>query len=198
MVKKERITNAERKFRAWVGVRTAFGLTDAEVRMAVDLGMSPEELRVYVKRRLKKKMPRLGLFLASRYRNTFGKEPPDSAPSLEAERDLKARLAEEQKVSRPTEASLRKPKPKGDPGRAVYAEAVRMIEKARTNAGLSPEGLAERMGYTALAIHKLLDPKRSRPNLANLAHVAKAFGLSFEFRFVVRQYLLPAEEEEPE
>jgi ribosome-binding protein aMBF1 (putative translation factor) len=179
-------------------VRAAFRLSDAEVRMAVDLGMSPEDLRVYVKRRLKKRMPRLGLFLASRYRNTFGKEPPDSAPSLEAERELKARLATDRKVARPSEASLRKPKPKGDPERAVYAEAVRMIEEARVAAGLSPEELADRMGYTALAIHKLLDPKRSRPNLANLSRVAKALNLSFEFRFAVRQDLLPAEDEESE
>lgn len=195
MVKKERITNAERKLRAWVEVRTASRLTDAEVQMAVDLGMSPENLRVYVRRRLKKKMPRLGLFLASRYRNTFGKEPPQSAPSLEEQRDLKARLAAERKASPPGDLAPRKPKPRGDPGRAVYVEAVRMIEEARAGAGLSPEELAERMGYTALAVHKLLDPKRSRPNLANLSHVAKALGLSFEFRFVIRQDLLPAEEE---
>ena len=197
MVKKVRITNAERKFRDWVGVREAFGLTDAEVRMAMDLGMSPEDLRVYVKRRIKKRMPRLGLFLASRYRNTFGKEPPESAPSLEEQRDLKARLAAERKASPPRDLDLRKPKPKGNAERAVYAEAVRMIEVARAAAGLSPGELAERMGYTALAIHKLLDPKRSRPNLANLSHVAKALGLSFEFRFVFREDLLPAEGEEP-
>ena len=165
--------------------------------MAVDLGMSTEELRVYVKRQQKKKLPRLGLFLASRYRNTFGKEPPESAPSLEEQKDLKARLAAEKKATPSGDSAPRKPKPKGDPGRAVYAEAVRMIEEARSAAGLSPVELAERMGYTSLAIHKLLDPKRSRPNLANLSHVATALGLSFEFRFVIREGSRPAEGEEP-
>ena len=52
-------------------------------------------------------MPRLGLFLESRYRNTFGKEPPESAPSLEEQRDLKARLAEERKAQgRPEPAAV--------------------------------------------------------------------------------------------
>lgn len=166
--------------------------------MAVDLGMSPEELRAYVKRQHRKKMLRLELFLAGHYRNTFGKEPPESAPSLEEQRELKARLAAEKKATPPSDLGPRKPKPKEDPGRTVYAEAVRMIEEARSDAGLSPEELAERMGYTALAIHKLLDPKRSRPNLSNLSRVAKALDLSFEFRFAVSQDLLPAEEEESE
>lgn len=197
MVKKLRISKSERKFQDWIDVRTALRLSDAEVQMAVDLGMSTEELRVYVKRQQKKKLPRLGLFLASRYRNTFGKEPPESAPSLEEQKDLKARLAAEKKATPSGDSAPRKPKPKGDPGRAVYAEAVRMIEEARSAAGLSPVELAERMGYTSLAIHKLLDPKRSRPNLANLSHVATALGLSFEFRFVIREGSRPAEGEEP-
>ena len=198
MVKKLRISKSERKFQDWVEVRTSLRLSNAEIQMAVDLGMSPGELRTYVKGQQKKKLPRLGLYLAGRYRNIFGKEPPESALSLEEQRDLKARLAAEKKATPSGESAPRKPKLKGDPGRAVYAEAVRTIEEARSAAGLSPEELAERMGYTALAIRKLLDPKRSRPNLANLSHVATALGLSFEFRFVVREELHPAEGEEPE
>lgn len=54
--------------------------------------MGPVVLDVYAKRRLKRGMPRLGKFIASRYRNRFEKEPLADAASLENQDAEKGQL----------------------------------------------------------------------------------------------------------
>jgi len=76
------------KFEQWLYVRRLYGLTHAQVRMAMDLSMGPFQIASHERRRIRKRLPKVRKFIESRYRNRFGTVLTD-APSLEEQREAK-------------------------------------------------------------------------------------------------------------
>lgn len=109
--KKKRGVTLPKKVEKWAGIRARFKLSDAHIQMVRELSMSCADVCTYVKRRVKRRMPRLEKFIESRYRNQFGvlrlQEVLGNAVSVEEQ-------WEEKKVERKIRREIARghPKPK--------------------------------------------------------------------------------------
>ncbi len=80
MSKKPRIPH---KFHPWIDARRKFRLTDAQIQMARELGLSPKRFAKYADRKGQPwKLP-LAEFIESLYIKQFGKSEPDEVKSME-------------------------------------------------------------------------------------------------------------------
>ena len=80
MTKKQRIPH---KFHPWIAARKKFGLSDAHIQMARELGLSPKRFANYADRENKPwKLP-LPEFIEVQYQQKFGKDRPDEVTSIE-------------------------------------------------------------------------------------------------------------------
>lgn len=80
MAKKPRIPH---KFLPWIDARKKFRLSNAEIQMARELGLSPKRFAVYADRKDQPwKLP-LGKFIQSQYEKQFEKSGPDVVMTME-------------------------------------------------------------------------------------------------------------------
>ncbi len=80
MAKKPRIPH---KFHPWIDARKKFRLSDAQIQMARELGLSPKRFGQYADRKDQPwKLP-LAEFIESLYEKQFGKRCPDVVQSIE-------------------------------------------------------------------------------------------------------------------
>lgn len=80
MTKKQRIPH---KFHPWIAARKKFGLSDAHIQMARELGLSPKRFANYADRENKPwKLP-LPEFIEVQYQQKFGKARPDEVTTIE-------------------------------------------------------------------------------------------------------------------
>ena len=87
MARKEKLAGLW-KIERWLYVQKRYGLSDAEIQMAMELSMGPQQIATYEKRRVKKRLPKAGRFITNRYRGKFGRVLTQ-APSLEEKRAAK-------------------------------------------------------------------------------------------------------------
>lgn len=80
MAKKNRIPH---KFQPWIDARKQYRLTDAQIQMARELGLSPKRFGSYADRKQQPwKLP-LAEFIETLYENRFKKLCPDEIKSIE-------------------------------------------------------------------------------------------------------------------
>lgn len=80
MAKKNRIPH---KFQPWIDARKRFRLTDAQIQMARELGLSPKRFGSYADRKQQPwKLP-LAEFIETLYEDRFKKLCPDEIKSME-------------------------------------------------------------------------------------------------------------------
>ena len=80
MAKQARIPH---KFLPWIDARKKFRLTDAQIQMARELGLSPKRFGKYADRKDQPwKLP-LAEFIQALYEKQFGKTCPDEVRSME-------------------------------------------------------------------------------------------------------------------
>lgn len=80
MAKKQRIPH---KFQPWIDARKKFRLSDAQIQMARELGLSPKRFAQYADRKDQPwKLP-LAKFIETLYEKQFGKTRPDHVQSME-------------------------------------------------------------------------------------------------------------------
>ncbi len=81
MTKKQRIPH---KFQPWIAVRKKYRLTDAQVQMARELGLSPKRFSNYADRKDQPwKLP-LPEFIEALYEKQFGRVAPEVVLTIEA------------------------------------------------------------------------------------------------------------------
>ncbi|WP_417748333.1 hypothetical protein [Rosistilla oblonga] len=81
MTKKQRIPH---KFQPWIAVRKKYRLTDAQVQMARELGLSPKRFSNYADRKDQPwKLP-LPEFIEALYEKQFGRVAPEVVQTIEA------------------------------------------------------------------------------------------------------------------
>jgi hypothetical protein len=84
--------NAKQKLQAWSEARQRHHLTDAQVRMARELGMNPARLGKSDEREYERSKRPLPQFIEDTYRKRFGKTSPDVSRTAEkAEREEQAK-----------------------------------------------------------------------------------------------------------
>jgi hypothetical protein len=95
--------------RPWIEARRRFGLSDAQVQMARELGMNPQKLGDLANHRQEPwKLP-LGEYIEECYLRRFGRERPEQVRSIEqVARDLEERkqIKKARKAARRAEESL--------------------------------------------------------------------------------------------
>ena len=80
MAKKQRIPH---KFQPWIDARKLFQLSDAQIQMARELGLSPKRFANYADRKDEPWKLSLPKFIESLYAKQFGKTRPDHVQSME-------------------------------------------------------------------------------------------------------------------
>lgn len=80
MPKKPRIPH---KFLPWIDARKKYRLTDAEIQMARELGLSPKRFGRYSDRKNEPWKKPLREFIADQYEKQFGKRCPDEVKTME-------------------------------------------------------------------------------------------------------------------
>lgn len=115
------------KLQPWIEARKRFGLSDAHVQMARELGMNPKKLgRLANHKQESWKLP-LAQFIEKCYRKSFGKSRPDNVHSIERMvRERTSKKAQKKRLKEARRAS-------GQPGEST---AVAGAPDARLTPGL--------------------------------------------------------------
>lgn len=71
------------KFKAWIQTRDNFRLSDAQIQMARELGLSPQNFGSYVPKKDEPWKVPLKQFIESQYQKRFGRSQPEVIQTME-------------------------------------------------------------------------------------------------------------------